>query len=285
MHELQTRHDSNLKKIFFALWRKRLQKSRVRFFDFLCHAKGDSERHFTVDERESRQIQGSSRCSTGSCSHACLGVQRTRAFIGAGNKCASNSRCLADVEVSRQRPGCSSKYVGNAIQVTSFICTYLAFSKDKALEFAGQTNLIVQHSAMSQWKQALLNRQKLSNLAQQYYDEHLQSRMLTFWRIRLRQYIRTIKQARVARRYLVMRKSWDKWVETMRVKTIQKKAMRKYFDGMTPTLPILTSFNLTSKTTVWRAAAARAQYHRFAQKKVEALVNQVSTITMVSYSY
>ena len=121
----------------------------------------------------------------------------------------------------------------SAIQVSS-PSTWLTTNLGKADKFSGQTNIIILHSSMTHWKQTLLNRQKLSSLAQQYYDEHLQSRMLTIWRLRLRQYIRMIKQARVARRYLIMRKSWDKWVENMRIKAVQRKALRKYFDSRPP---------------------------------------------------
>ncbi|KLO18528.1 hypothetical protein SCHPADRAFT_993424 [Schizopora paradoxa] len=215
VHELQTRHDHNLKNIFFVQWRKRLQKSRSL--------------NEKADKYKARQD-------------------------------AVLVRAVMRVWLTKERGlllerATSVRRIQDAWQIWRTRIKDLNVLQNKALEFAGQTNLIVQHSAMSHWRQTLLNRHKLSSLAQQYYDEHLQSRMLTFWRIRLRQYIRTIKQARIARRYLVMRKSWDKWVENMRVKIIQKKAMRKYFD-------------------MWRAATARAQYHRFAQKKVEALINQ-----------
>ncbi len=99
---------------------------------------------------------------------------------------------------------------------------------------------------MTRWKQTLLNHQKLSSLAQQYYNEHLQSRMLTMWRIKLRQYIRIVKQARVARRYLVMRKAWDKWVQTRRIKAAQSKTLQKYFNSESLYRHIKIFFCLTS---------------------------------------
>ena len=84
------------------------------------------------------------------------------------------------------------------------------------------SNASMQRS-LKRWHEQYTMHERVTQFATQYYEDRLLWRSLNAWRLNLHSKLRKIKQAKIARRYLLVRHAWTKWRELVHVRQIEKK--------------------------------------------------------------
>lgn len=77
--------------------------------------------------------------------------------------------------------------------------------------------------AFDRWHKQADRHLRLYGTAVRYDEIHLEHRMLMTWRIELRMKFRLMKQARIARHYLLIRHAWNKWKDALEERRRQQK--------------------------------------------------------------
>lgn len=100
------------------------------------------------------------------------------------------------------------------------------------MTFADRISVNLMKAALIQWHQGWLRCQTLQGRAARYDNLRSQAQMLTSWRIQLRLKLQMHKNARVLRKYLLIRDSWEMWKsnfkERRECKQLELRLKEKY---------------------------------------------------------
>jgi protein SFI1 len=126
-------------------------------------------------------------------------------------------------------------------------------------------------TSLQVWQRAYVTHQNAASFAIHYHSALLSSRILFAWRLRLREKLKLAKQARIAERFLLMRRSWKSWKVRMEDAKLEKKLKlwekaklkiafeRKHYRG------IITVY-VDVSTSGWYHIAYRQNLHRWAEQ-------------------
>jgi protein SFI1 len=109
---------------------------------------------------------------------------------------------------------------------------------DMAVSFSLRANSVLAASTVRHWARVLSSLQQARLLADQYRATQLKYQMLIIWRLALRRKHKAAKQARLAEKHLVVRRTWTKWRERVeqrkrehKMKEFEQRKVRKIFSG------------------------------------------------------
>ncbi len=93
-------------------------------------------------------------------------------------------------------------------------------------------------SALKRWRGVYQSHQNAQSFAVHYDRERLQYQMMLTWRLQLRAHLRKAKQAKIARKYLLLRRCFHVWTAKVEEKRREKKLRefqmrkaKKVFEG------------------------------------------------------
>lgn len=112
-----------------------------------------------------------------------------------------------------------------------------------AVLFLTRSSSVLASSSLQRWQQVYRSHQNAQTFAAQYHTAQLQYKMLLAWRLRLRDKLRMMKQAKVAQKQLAVKRYFHQWHKNVaekqrdrKVKAFQLRVAKRYFDG--PYIPV-----------------------------------------------
>ncbi len=134
------------------------------------------------------------------------------------------------MEEQKERDGQRS-VVGTGVLADS-ICLELAQL------FRSRSSSLAAAFALARWRHVLQSHQNAQAYAVHYHSMHLQYKMLRVWRLQLRAKLHLVKQAKTARRQLLMRRFLRAWASKAeekkrlrKLKQFELRTTKKYFEG------------------------------------------------------
>lgn len=82
---------------------------------------------------------------------------------------------------------------------------------DLALAFAVRPKAIVTVAALQAWRRVYTTHQNAAAFAVHYHSAQLNFKIMLAWRIRLREKLKLMKQAKIAEKFLLLRRAWKSW--------------------------------------------------------------------------
>lgn len=120
----------------------------------------------------------------------------------------------------------------------SLVASIDAFAA-RAIDFENRPSSALVGVALSRWHHNLVGYRTRLSQAAQYDRDVLVSRALMFWRIKLRVKLKLAKNAKVARKYLLIRSAWKKWRDMAEekkrenlLKLFGQRMIQKHFESM-----------------------------------------------------
>lgn len=114
----------------------------------------------------------------------------------------------------------------------------LTSSSELAQLFRTRSTSLQGASALTKWREVYRSHQNAQSFAIHYDKERLQYQMMLTWRLQLRAHLRKAKQAKVARKYLLLRRCFHVWTAKVEEKRREKKLRefqvrkaKKVFEG------------------------------------------------------
>ncbi|RPD79963.1 hypothetical protein L226DRAFT_550172 [Lentinus tigrinus ALCF2SS1-7] len=108
--------------------------------------------------------------------------------------------------------------------------------EEMAQLFRMQSSSVLASSALKKWRAVLQSHQNAQSFAVHYHRAHLQYKMLLTWRLQLRAKLRMVKQAKAARKHLLMRRCVRIWAAKLeekrrlqKLKQFELKAIQRHF--------------------------------------------------------
>ena len=94
-------------------------------------------------------------------------------------------------------------------------------------------------SVLKKWRQVHQSHQNALSYAVHFDRMHLQYKMMLTWRLKLRAHLRMVKQAKVARKYLLLRRCLHLWTTKLqekrrqnKLKEFEQRLTKKFFEGI-----------------------------------------------------
>ncbi|KAI0721662.1 hypothetical protein C8T65DRAFT_800148 [Cerioporus squamosus] len=104
--------------------------------------------------------------------------------------------------------------------------------------FRTRSSSLLAASALKKWRAVFQSHQNAQSFAVHYHKAQLQYKMLLAWRLQLRAKLRMVKQAKVARKHLLMRRCMRVWREKLedkrrlqKLKEFELKVAKRHFEG------------------------------------------------------
>ncbi|KAI0064613.1 hypothetical protein BV25DRAFT_1852514 [Artomyces pyxidatus] len=129
--------------------------------------------------------------------------------------------------------------------------------EDKALAFALRPSSSLAAEVVRTWRKHHAGHRNALAFAVQYRDRQLEFKMLTAWRLHLRENLRLIRKAKKEEKLLVWRRAWRIWTSKLEERRREKKLLD-------------LQRNKTEKLfSTWKEQALRRRRHRVAEQEIQ----------------